>query len=160
MFVGPEEAIHALAISRDFFARCVFGFDDAETFEVDKKQAVAILSGAVNRKARQLNTVEAFQVLSCYGIPVAPWSVAVNAEEAAVLASELGFPVAMKVMGEAFLHKSDVGGVLLQIESEAEVLAGYARLADLNERFASAPWDTGILIQQMAFYHAFSFDCD
>ena len=64
-------------------------------------------------------------------------------------AAALGFPVAMKVMGEEFIHKSDVGGVLLNLNNEAAVRDGYDRLAAIVQKTEAKPTEKAILIQKM-----------
>jgi acetyltransferase len=134
MFTDPEEAARGLAISRDFCTRRLSTFAEAETFAVDEQEPLAILTAAKSRQAQQLTTAEAFQILSCYSIPVAPWAKVSGAREASARAATLGFPVAMKVMGEQFIHKSDVGGVLLDLKSKAEVEKAYQHLTTLIEK--------------------------
>jgi len=65
-----------------------------------------------------------------YGIPTAPMKLATSADEAAVIARELGFPLVMKVASPDILHKSDIGGVLLDISSESEAHHGYTQLVE------------------------------
>jgi acetyltransferase len=149
MFTDPEEAAQALAISRDFSTRRLSTFAEAETFAVDKQKPLAILTAAKARQARQLTTDEAFQILSCYSIPVAPWAKVSDAREASAQAAALGFPVAVKVMGEQFVHKSDVGGVLLDLKSEAEVGEAYERLTTLIEKTDPGVKERSILVQRM-----------
>jgi acyl-CoA synthetase (NDP forming) len=149
MFTEPEEAAHALAISRDFCQRKISSFKEAETFVVDKGQPLTILAEAGNRQARQLTTAESFEILENYSVPLAPWGQASNSEEAARCAATFGFPAAMKVMGEEFIHKSDVGGVLLNLTNEDEVKAGYHRLAAIIQTAASNPKEEAILVQKM-----------
>jgi acetyltransferase len=149
MFPDPEEAVHALTISRDFFARQRTSFTEVESFVVEKQEALDILTAAKARRARQLNTDEAFRVLSLYGIPLAPWAIASSLQEAAVQAEALGFPVAMKVMGEGFVHKSDLGGVLLDLGSEPEVLQAYENLASLIQQTEPEAKENLVLVQKM-----------
>jgi acyl-CoA synthetase (NDP forming) len=149
MFTDPEEAAHALAISRDFATRRLSTFAEAETFAVDTQEPLAILTAAKARRARQLTTAEAFQILSCYSIPVAPWAKVSDAREASDQAAALGFPVAMKVMGEQFVHKSDVGGVLLDLKSEVEVGKAYERLTTLIGQTDPEGKEGSILVQRM-----------
>jgi acetyltransferase len=63
-----------------------------------------------------------------YGITTTPIKLARDENEAATLATELGFPVVMKIASPDILHKSDIGGVLLNIKSEAEAQSGYTLL--------------------------------
>jgi acetyltransferase len=149
MFTDPEEAAQALAISRNFATRRLSTFGDAEIFTLDKQEPLAILTAAEARRARQLSTDEAFHILSCYSIPVAPWAKVSDDQEASVQAAALGFPVAMKVMGEQFVHKSDVGGVLLDLKSEDEVGKAYERLTTLIEQTDPGGNERSLLVQRM-----------
>ncbi|MGW8209133.1 MAG: acetate--CoA ligase family protein, partial [Syntrophobacteria bacterium] len=149
MFTDPEEAAKALAISRDFCHRKISIFEEAETFAVDQEKPLAILAEAKARQARQLTTAESFGILANYSIPLAPWSQARSSKEAAMRATAFGFPVAMKVMGEEFIHKSDVGGVLLNLSNEAAVRDGFDRLAAIIQTAESKPEEKAILVQKM-----------
>jgi acetyltransferase len=93
--------------------------------------------------------VEAKQFLQTYGIPVTEPRVANQADEAADLAQELGFPVVLKVLSPDVTHKSDEGGVLLRVQSASEAKQGFEQIreraegADPPRRFA------GVTVQQM-----------
>jgi len=69
-------------------------------------------------------------IVAAYGISTAPMKLATSADEAVKIARELGFPLVMKVASPDILHKSDIGGVLLDISSEQEVYNGYAQLVE------------------------------
>ena len=71
---------------------------------------------------RSLSTVED------YGITTAPIKLARDENEAMSIATELGFPIVMKIASPDILHKSDIGGVLLNIKSEEEAQNGYTLL--------------------------------
>ncbi|MBW1982541.1 MAG: acetate--CoA ligase family protein [Deltaproteobacteria bacterium] len=149
LFSEPREAAHALAFSRDIHSRKIFTFAEAEEFAVDGNSARQLLGAAVLRGARQLSMMEAFRLLSCYGIAVVPWAAASSSEEAVACARDLGFPVAMKVMVETIVHKSDVGGVLLHLTSEDEVRAAYDHLVNLAKEYGGAGAEPAVLLQQM-----------
>jgi acetyltransferase len=151
MFTDPEEGAKALALSRDFCRRNITSFKETETFAVDQQKPLAILTEAETRQVRQLTTAESFEILANYSIPLAPWGQARSSQEAATQAAALGFPVAMKVMGEGFVHKSDVGGVLLNLNTEAEAREGYERLAALMQTTESKPKEKVVLVQKMVF---------
>ena len=149
MFLEPEEAASGLAISRDRSIRRLYSFVEAETFAVDIERPLAILTEAKARQAQQLTTAEALQILSCYSIPLAPWAEASSAREASDQAKALGFPVAMKVMGEGFIHKSDVGGVLLDLKTETEAQQAYGKLATLIRATEPGNEEKTVLVQKM-----------
>ena len=74
------------------------------------------------RSGRTLLTeVESKQVLAAYGIPVVETRVAATEDEAAACARELGFPVVLKLYSETITHKTEVGGVQLNLQDEAAV---------------------------------------
>jgi acetyltransferase len=149
MFTDPEDAAKALAISRDFYHRNVSSFEETENFAVDQDKPLAMLAEAKARQARQLSTAETFEILSNYSVPLAPWAQAKSKQEAAMQAAALGFPVAMKVMGEEFVHKSDAGGVLLNLNSEAEAGDGYDRLAAIIQTTEGKSKEKVTLVQKM-----------
>src|SRR5581483_10039160 len=70
------------------------------------------------------------ELLAAYNIPIASIKLARDENDAAKIAKELGFPVVMKIASPDILHKSDIGGVLLNIASEAEARSGYALLIE------------------------------
>jgi acetyltransferase len=148
-FAEPEEAACALAISREFAGRRLPNLEEPRRAPVDTEKARAILAAASARGSHQLMPDEALLVLSAYGIPVAPWAATCSASEAAARAADLGFPVAMKVMAEEIVHKSDVGGVLLNRLSTAEVEAGFERLSSLGGDSFIERATQPILVQKM-----------
>jgi acetyltransferase len=80
-------------------------------------------------------------LLRAAGIPVVPEGVAHSKKELVKLAGELGYPLALKAVG--LVHKSDVGGVTLNIRSEAHLLAEYGRMRKIEGV-------EGVLVQKMA----------
>lgn len=68
------------------------------------------------------------QLLQAYQIPFAPLRLATSMQEAADLAKTLGFPLVMKIASPDIVHKTDVGGVLLDIQTPEEAAEGYRRL--------------------------------
>jgi acetyltransferase len=88
----------------------VVHFDD-----VDLPKAEQIIREAKNAGREILSSSEVYELLSAYGISAADWSTASNAEEAGKVAEEIGFPVVVKADSEEIVHKSDVGGVVVDL---------------------------------------------
>ena len=82
----------------------------------------AIVNGALAEKRTLLTEPEAKRVLAAYGIPVVPTEIVLDATEAAAAAVRIGFPVAVKILSRQISHKSDVGGVALDLISEQTVV--------------------------------------
>lgn len=79
-------------------------------------------------KIQQDSSPEAW--VAAYGIATAPMKLATSAEEATDIARAIGFPLVMKVASPDILHKSDVGGVLLDVSNEQDVRDGYAQIME------------------------------
>jgi len=89
-------------------------------------------------------------LLHAYGIPTPAEAEAHSADEAAALAEKMGFPVALKVISPDIAHKSDAGGVVLNLADAQAVAAAYkSMMARLREAFPKARLE-GALVQQMA----------
>ncbi len=80
------------------------------------------------KKVQEGSNIEA--LFKAYGIPFAPIQLARNAQEGALISKGLGFPLVMKIASPDIPHKSDIGGVLLNVKSEDEVANGYAQLVE------------------------------
>ncbi|MBW1836865.1 MAG: bifunctional acetate--CoA ligase family protein/GNAT family N-acetyltransferase [Deltaproteobacteria bacterium] len=89
--------------------------------EFDPKKAQKIITGGLERKVALLTEVESKLLLSTYGIPVNRTEVAVSADEAVQKAEMMGFPVVMKIHSRDITHKSDVGGVQLDLKTTTDV---------------------------------------
>nr|WP_232072534.1 GNAT family N-acetyltransferase [Phytohabitans flavus] len=86
-------------------------------------------------------TVDSFDVLTAYGIEVAPSLPAESAAEAVTASDRLGYPVALKSAGEALRHRLDLGAVRLSLPDESAVGRAYAEMAEL--------FGPGVLVQAM-----------
>ena len=98
------------------------------------------ISGAeeIIKNKKFLNDEEAFKLMELYGIRVPEWGVVTNLEEAKKLAAKIGFPVVMKVSSDQPIHKTEIGGVILNVE-EKEVESAF------NTLISKAP---RVMIQQ------------
>jgi acetyl coenzyme A synthetase (ADP forming)-like protein len=149
LYEYPEDAVRA---AHDLVRVRRLKHDDLgepARFDADRDAATRALFPAAARGGGWLPAADAFAVLSAYGIRVAPAESVETADAAARAARALGGPVALKLDGEAFLHKTDVGGVVLGVEGDAAVRAGVERLeAAAREAAPGAPHR--ILVQRMA----------
>jgi acetate---CoA ligase (ADP-forming) len=119
--------------------------------EVDAERVATIIEQARAEQRRKLTETESMEVLSAYGIPVAPFAMATSEDEAAGAAEAMGYPVVLKVVSEKVVHKSDVGGVRVGIESEQELRAAFAEMLSCVPQRAgiSAAEIEGFLVQKM-----------
>jgi acyl-CoA synthetase (NDP forming) len=91
---------------------------------------------------------EARELLASAGVPVVPGGLATSADEAVVIAREVGLPVALKICSAQITHKSDIGGVALGLSSEAEVRAGFEKVLAAGATVQDAAVD-GVLVTPM-----------
>lgn len=91
-------------------------------FKPDAEEARNIIAGVVDAGRHWLTEYEAKQVMSAYGIPVVTTYRAESPEQAAELAAQIGGQVALKILSPDITHKSDVGGVMLDLAGPAAVL--------------------------------------
>ncbi len=121
-----------------------------EEFKPDKKRVRAIIDKVLKEKRDMLTEPEAKDVLDAYRIPVIKTLIAHDIDEAVTHASSIGFPVALKILSKDISHKSDVGGVLLNIESASILqLAAEEMLARVKRIYPDANIE-GFTVQKMA----------
>ena len=97
----------------------------AATAKIKEKRVAAIIERARRTQRTLLNEVESKQILAAYGIPVVKTKIARSEEQAADLAERIGGAVVLKVLSETITHKSDVGGVKLNLRGASAVRRAY-----------------------------------
>jgi acyl-CoA synthetase (NDP forming) len=96
--------------------------------DMDRDRAQAVIAKATLEGRRHLSAAEVYTILAAYGISAAPWEIADSPEAAARAAAQLGFPVVVKADSAQVLHKSDRGGVALDLADAAAVQAAAAAM--------------------------------
>jgi acyl-CoA synthetase (NDP forming) len=150
IFTRVVETIRALWTSYQHC--CLSGkvhLDEAiQVFEVDKPAAKSLIHQA-RSVGRDLLLSEALEMLERYGILTARSVMAMSVDEAQQAAEELGYPVAIKVVAEQISHKSDVGGVQLNLRNGPAVVAAFEdMMARLQRAYPHVKLD-GVLVQPM-----------
>ncbi|MBN1515843.1 acetate--CoA ligase family protein [Candidatus Sumerlaeota bacterium] len=104
----------------------------------------------VRAKGRSLLTeYESKRLLAAYGFPTVQTKIATTAEEAVKAAEEIGYPVVLKLHSETITHKTDVGGVKLNLEDEAAVKSAFESIRDSVTQKAKAEDFLGVTVQPM-----------
>ena len=101
-----------------------------------------------NARGAALDEVASKKLLKAYGIPVSQEAIAQTAAEAVKIAKKIGFPVVAKVVSADILHKSDIGGVVLNLNNAAEVKKAFNDITKRVRKLKSKPTLEGILIAQ------------
>lgn len=120
-----------------------------ESFEVDGEAARRILGRARAEGRVRLDEIEARDLVAAYGIPTAKAVLATSEDEAIRIADAMGYPVVMKIMAPAILHKSDVDGVRVGIGNAPEARDAWGEIMAGAHRVRPDAVITGILIQPM-----------
>jgi len=123
--------------------------ENSELDDASRKQVEQIINNARNRGRVLLTELESKQLLSLYGIPTVETRVASTEDEAAKIASDLGFPVVLKVFSETITHKTDVGGVKLNLQGEAAVRSAYRAIESSVAEKAGLDQFSGVTVQPM-----------
>lgn len=151
-YTSPEHAIRA------FMHLVAYGRNLEVLYETPRDIPINLSSTPLSDKKPQrdvfidrplLSEIEAKQRLADYGIPVTMPGSATNAEEAAALADEIGYPVVLKVLSPQITHKTDVGGVVLNLRHRKDVREAFAQIEQsVREHEPEAQFD-GVSVQQM-----------
>jgi acetyl coenzyme A synthetase (ADP forming)-like protein len=145
----PESAAQALGAMwryRKWLERPVA---EVRRFEVDAGRVAEIIRGAVRADRDRLSVTEAFEVLRCYGIPVAPYRVASDVAEAVESAAELGYPVVLKAVSQDIVHKTEAGAVRVDLRDSEAVRDSFIQIAAVLDGADNAAREAGVLVQRM-----------
>jgi acetyltransferase len=107
-----------------------------EDWQPDQKRAQTLIDDVRQANRTLLTEFEAKELLRCYGIPTATTINARTADEAVVAAIQLGYPVVLKLWSEAITHKTDAGGVVLNLADAVAVRGAFAQIQDNVRRYA------------------------
>ncbi|MBM9538070.1 acetate--CoA ligase family protein [Desulfobulbus alkaliphilus] len=146
VFDGPDEALVALKRQMTYYSRKAEGVFTPTSGE--GLEPAAARSWLQHRHG-DLGE-EVLELLEEYGLPCPRSGVAATAAEAGQIATAIGYPVVMKVVSPDALHKSEAGGVLTGIASEAEVHRAFARIGDNLRQFRNDARFHGVRIAAMA----------
>ena len=117
--------------------------------EPDRAAAESILRRVRTRNRTILTELESKQLLAAYGIPTVRTEVAENEKEAVRLASEIGYPVVLKLYSETITHKTDVGGVQLNLRDADAVREAFTKIKFSVQESAGAGHFLGVTVQPM-----------
>jgi len=128
-FPLPGEAARALVALVNYHKLQVRETGSVTVFDdVDTQKARGIMAEAKASGAQTLSTAAVYGILDAYGFPVAPWGMADNAEAAKSVAEKIGYPVVVKADSTSVVHKSDMGGVAVNLKDGEAVAAAVAEM--------------------------------
>lgn len=121
----------------------------ADTNDPDHARAAAIIDAARQAGRTLLNEYESKQLLAAYDIPTVETRVAKTVEEAVQAADAIGYPAVLKLFSDTLTHKTDVGGVKLNLQDAAQVRAAFAEIQAAVTTKARAANFGGVTVQPM-----------
>lgn len=113
------------------------------------KSIRSIINRAFSEGRLKLYEYEAYEIAKAYSLPVPKAGLARTEDEAIEIAEKIGYPIVLKIISPDIIHKSDVGGVILNIRNLHDVRKGFREIMDNVKRRAPKARIVGILVQQM-----------
>ena len=148
---APDLAVNALSALREYDRmRAALAEPETACQSVDRARALEVINLARTDGRDSLTEIEAKQVFSAYGLPVTSTFLAKTEDEAVALAKKIGFPIVMKIVSPDILHKSDAGGVKVNLKDEAGVREAYRTIMTNAKAYKADANIHGIAIQEMA----------
>jgi acetate---CoA ligase (ADP-forming) len=150
IFTQVVETIRALEISYRYCFQTQLVQVEREKVHFDTKHKIvrSLIENALN-DSRDLLLSEAVEVLEHYGIPVAQSAPAATVDEAQLAAERIGYPVAIKVIAEEISHKSDVGGVELNLRNSQSLASAFEEMMARIRNSYPHIQPEGVLVQPM-----------
>lgn len=122
----------------------------AVTEVVVMNESAKIISQAQKEGRKALLETEAKAICVEYGIPVTKFKLAKDVAEAAEFAEQLGYPVVLKIVSPDIIHKSDAGGVFINLKKKVQVQDAYGKILENAKKYDENAEVVGVLVQEMA----------
>jgi len=152
-YATPEEAVRGfmtlVAYARNLEALYETPRDIPVRFALDREELRRRFTALVPEAGDTFSEGASKELLAAYGIPVSVVREAHDADEAARVAGEIGYPVVLKILSPDITHKTDVGGVALDLEDEAAVREAYARILSRARAARPPARVAGVTVQRM-----------
>lgn len=152
IYTEVYDAVQSLAFARDFYKikKLRSAYEESPVQSLipkDAKMKAQRILGNTSEMELQIDQV--LQLCEAYGLPTAAWGIAVNEAEAVQLAERIGYPVVIKIAGSGSIHKTDVGGVALNLRNKEEI---YTAIKTIQTNLTKQGYDreNRFLVQKMA----------
>ncbi|MCL4180721.1 MAG: acetate--CoA ligase family protein [Verrucomicrobia bacterium] len=148
-YPSPERAVLSLKAMCDYAAWRKRPTRVVLRFPVNRRRVDRLIARYVRMQNKQVSEVEAKEILAAYGFRTLPGSLATDREESVEVAERIGYPVVMKVVSPSIIHKSDLGGVLINLGSADQVRDAYDLIVTRSKRFAPKAVLRGVYVEKM-----------
>ena len=152
IYLFPESAVHAMAALDRYRQWRERPVGEVRGFDADREAASELLNEARRQGRSELTHPEAQWLLECYGVPVARATVARDTDELREVARGVRYPVVLKAVAPGLVHKTEAGGVRLDIHTPEELIAAAQEMTGVVRRrhapSAAAEGPMGFLVQE------------
>ena len=145
----PERAAASLSMMSSYREERLRTIHKPEVFKADTESVRTVFNRVRSEGRVSIGEAEARQVLEAYGFPIPPSQLAPTPEEAVAVSEKIGYPVALKIASPDILHKTDVGGVKLNLNSAEDVRDAFDLMVYRASRYVSGARIWGCLVQKM-----------
>lgn len=145
----PERAAKVLQAMRHYRDLRSEPQSKIESFEVDRAAVREVLASVLDDGRVAIGDAEARSILAAYGLRIPESELAESAEHAVEVASRIGYPVVLKIASPDILHKTDVGGVKLDLEDETDVRDAFELITYRANRYLPEARVWGCMVQAM-----------
>lgn len=148
---APDLAVKAMGTLREYASLETMKSEPfQENPSADKNKAKEIIAKVRADSRISLTEIESKTIFEAYGLPVVKTFLATSEDHAVEKAEEIGYPVVLKIVSPDILHKSDAGGVKVDIQDEASVREAYKAILKNAKEYKADADIHGVVIQQMA----------
>ena len=146
---SPESAVTTFKVMADYVRWCSRPKRVVKLFPVNRRKVEAIVERHLRQGVREIAESESKEILEAYGFVTPKGSIAANAEQAVNIAEQLGYPVVLKIWSPDVLHKSDVDGVQLGLNTAKEVKDAFDLMMYRIPKKLPDANIVGVLVQEM-----------
>ncbi|OYT38027.1 acyl-CoA synthetase [Archaeoglobales archaeon ex4484_92] len=148
-YESPERAVVALSALYNYWRFLKHKETYPVALDVDKERAYEIIRRAVEEGRKALTAYESAMVAKAYGIPVPEQALAKSEEEAVNVAEKIGYPLVLSIESPHILHKTEVGGVKVGLNSAEEVAKAYNEIMESVAKRAPQAEIRGVVVRKM-----------
>jgi acetyltransferase len=148
-YESPEAAVATIKAMHDHVRWLRRPKRIVKMFPVNRRKVEAIIERHLRQQMREIGEADSKEILEAYGFLTPRGSIATTAEQAANIASQIGYPVVLKIWSPDIIHKSDVGGVKLGLRNDQEVMDAFDLMMYRVAKKMPDAEILGVLVQEM-----------
>jgi len=146
---SPESAANVIKVMSDYVRWLSRPKRIVKLFPVNRRKVENIIERHLRQKHREIGETDSKEILQAYGFKTPEGSIARNPDQAANIAQQIGFPVVLKIWSSEIVHKSDVGGVKIGLNSSQEVRDSFDLMMYRIPRKCPDADILGVLVEKM-----------